>query len=242
MKTTIRTLALALPAVALAACPEPSPVETGPDEEVIDGVDATPQTLKSNFGLCNTETFIFPIPGEEGDSAAVRLTPLEQPFDFVLEEVRYSLAWAAERVSPHGPLSCNPSLAHSVRIWSNPGSAPADQPATAADNDFWVELEVAAITPAEEARDSVLDLRGRDLIVPAGHHIYVAVQLTGSWGDAGGDVTCIATCQETSAIPLGTNLWGSRDGDGFEWSLLGDYPGLGGHWYTIEAAGHAVDE
>jgi hypothetical protein len=132
------------------------------------GGDPGPQTVwLANAQFADPPTNLAPDSGEEGFWAAARLTPPAYPF--TVDRIAYTVADGAA-----GSVTCTGTLAHRVRLYVDSGLAPPSNETT--------ELSIPTID------SSALGHLGRDvdeqldtpLVLSAGEHLFIAVELTGT--------------------------------------------------------------
>ncbi|MFH1812515.1 MAG: hypothetical protein ABIJ09_27530 [Pseudomonadota bacterium] len=156
-------------------------------------------------------TLLAPDPGEEGRWAAARLTPSVYPFEVDL--VNYTVGDGEA-----GDVMCSGTLAHQLRLWVASSSAPPDDQTPA------LEFSIPTLDPAllGHLGRSVGQVLDPPLVLEQGQHLFVAVQLPGSYPD----VLCVQV-NPTGSYQGDRNYFSGATAAPYGWAQL-DSLGLTG--------------
>jgi hypothetical protein len=174
---------------------------TDTDTDADAGTDVT--ELTDNPGTCATSSLVYPLSGEEGQWAAVRLVA---PVAVHLDTIRYVLVQQA------GAENCRVDLAHEVALFAGDGSTvpPADPE----------ELMRVEVTPEPLAADGPLEVElevSAPIDLAAGDELFLAVSMAGSYPD----VLCWQKCNDDTT-PNG-NWWAASTEAPYSWATLESY-------------------
>ena len=186
------------------------------DDDSSPGDDDDAVVLTNLPGGCASPSYIYPSEGEEAHWAATRLTPAAYPID--VDTVSYTMPAVTA-----GALTCVPSLAHEVWLFTHSGEAPPATPVPLA------TLEVPPGGDPTSNREVLLEVKP-PVTLSGGDHLFVAIQFAGAWPD----VSCLAVCQDAGAEAT-RNYWSNAESPAFPWATLSSL-GLD-HTYIVEAAG-----
>ena len=176
------------------------------DDDAADDDSADPvEELLTNFpASCSSWSAVMPLAGEEGHLAAGRLTPPSWPF--TVDRVVYSLLHGSQ-----DGLECNAEYAHRVELFTGTSPTPDASP-TAPTVEAVPEDEVSG---AE--RLVVVDL-DPPLTIEQDEHLFVAVELVGSYPDVG----CLSLCNDGQTYD-DRNWWSNATAAPYSWAQLADY-------------------
>lgn len=216
------TVPACLPCCGGALCCDPRPLCGGlgvtPPPPIPD-----PVTLSNAGDHCGpapdgVPRSVYPFEGEEGHYASTRLTPPSWPFE--VQEIGYTLV-----SGDYGP-SCHSDLAHRVEVYVTSTNAPPNTPTPVTT----IEVPAHTIDLPFRSVDHILEA---PIVLAAGEHLHVAVQMTGAWPD----VACLQNCRE---LPdAGRDYWSNAVAPPFDWRALGTF-GIGGN-LSVHATGRPLD-
>ena len=176
------------------------------DDDVADDDSAEPvEDLLTNFPAnCSSWSAVMPLAGEEGQLAAGRLTPPSWPF--VVDRVVYSLLHGSQ-----DGVDCNAESSHRVELFTGTSPTPAASPAAP----LIVAVEEDEVSGVE--RLVVVDL-DPPLTVEQDEHLFVAVELVGTYPDVG----CLSLCTDGQTYD-DRNWWSNATAAPYSWAQLTDF-------------------
>jgi hypothetical protein len=163
----------------------------------------TPPTL--TIAECvNSGNVVVPSPGNEGHLTAARLTPPSYPF--TVTEVVYELSNGAVRNG-----NCDAALAHRVEVYVDTAVQPSNTPTLVA------QLDMMATAPTMEPSRLVVAPLPMPLVLTAGQHLFVAVEMAGTAENH----ICVWMCEGTGADDR--NYWSNATMAPYDWVTLASY-------------------
>ena len=173
-----------------------------------DSADPADDMITHFTDPCKEWSAVMPLPGEEGQLAAARLTPPFWPYD--VDKVVYQLL--------HGEadgVQCNASYPHRVELFTAAGPNPPAEP-----EDVLVVVTEEEEVPGTE-RLVIMDF-DPPLTIEDGEDLFVAVELTGNYPDVG----CFSMCTDGSTHG-DRNWWSNATGAPYSWAELASYGVMG---------------
>ncbi|APR88272.1 hypothetical protein A7982_13621 [Minicystis rosea] len=155
-----------------------------------------PPPAINNDPECINPTYAYPLPGNEGQLYAVRLTPPSYPYK--VTDVHYELAGIGD---------CDSSAPHRVEFSVGSGVAPSNTPNLVAKLDIPTGDAAASFRVVKKNLPS-------PIILQAGEQLFVAVSLT--WG-----TSCIAACHD--AEEADRDYWSNATQAPYDWATLMSY-------------------
>jgi hypothetical protein len=203
--------------LALAACTAEVP-EIGSTTQALEVVEF------ERYESCPFTTAVSPLPGEEGEWAAVELDP---GANVAVSEVHYTLSGLDSDIED---IHCNTGLAHAVKVFVSSAGAPDDEPF----------FQYGKVIPA-----SAIDLPTReitltlphDIAVLPGQRLFLAVKMVWPPGE---ESLCWRACRFPASAGVGTDYWSPTLSSPFDWTPLSafglhDQYKAGGVGYEFDA-------
>lgn len=181
---------------------------TAGDDDDDDSSEPVDNLLTNFPDPCKSWTAVMPLQGEEGQLAAARLTPPYWPFD--VDKVVYQLL--------HGEqdgVQCNAAQSHRVELFM---ADTADPPAEPAD----VTVVVTEEDEVEGTERLVVMDFDPPLSIEQDEHLFVAVELTGTYPDVG----CLSMCTDGTTFD-DRNWWSNATEAPYSWAQLSGYGVMG---------------